>query len=41
MYLYYTLLFGSNILNDVKNLCILNTTIEYFISTKGLTVLFK
>ena len=30
----YTLFFGSNKLNDVKNLSRLNATVEYIMSTK-------
>ena len=33
-YLCYTLLFGSEKLNDVKNLYILNATVEYILLTE-------
>ena len=34
----YTLLFSNEKLNDVKNLCILNATIEYILSTEMFNV---
>ena len=37
----YTPLFGSDNFNDVKDLCILNATIEYILSQKALTLLFE
>ena len=40
-FLCYTLLFGSDKLNDVKNLCILNATIEYILLTERSSVSFS
>ena len=37
----HILQFGSHKLNGVKNLCILNATIEYILSTERFNVLFK
>ena len=37
-FLCYTLFFGSDNLNDVKNLSRLNATVEYIISTESFNV---